>query len=44
MQLMNLYGVFLDMSKAFDKLWHDGLIFKLKSMGISNVLLDLVGS
>ena len=44
MQLMNLYGVFLDMSKAFDKLWHDGLIFKLKSMGISNVLLDLAGS
>ena len=28
---------------AFDKIWHEGLIFKLKSMGIS-VLLDLLGS
>ena len=37
-------GVFLDMSKAFDKVWHEGLIFKLKSMGISDALLDLIGS
>ena len=34
--------VFLDMSKAFDKVWHEGLIFKLKSMGISNTLLELI--
>ena len=31
-------------SKAFDKVWHEGLIFKLKSMGISDALLDLIGS
>ena len=37
-------GVFLDMSKAFDKVWHEGLIFKLKSMGICHDLLDLIGS
>ena len=28
-------AVFLDISKAFDKVWHDGLIFKLKQNGIS---------
>ena len=28
-------GVFLNMSKAFDKVWHVGLILKLKQNGIS---------
>ena len=28
-------AVFLDNSKAFDKLWHQGLLAKLKSIGIS---------
>ena len=27
-------GVFLDISKAFDRVWHDGLIFKLQENGI----------
>ena len=35
-------GVFLDISKAFDKVWHEGLIFKLKSYGISGSLLNLI--
>ena len=34
----------MDVSKAFDKVWHERLIFKLKSMGICDALLDLIGS
>ena len=35
-------GVFLDISKAFDKIWHEGLIFKLKQNSISGKLLNLL--
>ena len=31
-------SVFLNISKAFDKVWHEGLIFKLKQNGISSEL------
>ena len=34
-------AVFLDISKAFDKVWHEGLIFKLKQNGICENLLNL---
>ena len=30
----------MDISKAFDKVWHKGLIFKLQSIGISGNLLE----
>ena len=30
------------MTKAFDKVWHDGFIFKLEQNGISGNLLKLV--
>ena len=35
-------GVFLDISKAFDKVWHDGLIFKLQENGILGNLLKFL--
>ena len=31
----------MDISKAFDKVWHEGLLLKLKSNGISGHLLNL---
>ena len=35
-------GIFLDISKAFDKVWHDGIIFKLEQNGISGKLHKLL--
>ena len=36
--------MFLDISKAFDKVWRDGLIFKQKSNGVSVKPFDLIKS
>ena len=35
-------GVFLNISKAFDKVWHIGLIHKLKQNGIGGLLLKIL--
>ena len=35
------HAVLLDISKAFNKVWHEGLLLKLKSNGISSHLLNL---
>ena len=35
-------GVFLDISKAFDRVWHKGLLFKLRSNGIDGPLFNLL--
>ena len=35
-------AVFLDISKAFDRVWHDGLLLNLRSNGISGPLINLL--
>ena len=41
---VDVRSVFLDISKAFDKVWYDGIIFKLKQNGISSNLLNLLSN
>lgn len=38
----DVHAVFLDISKAFDKIWIPSLIFKFKSLEISGGLLDFI--
>ena len=35
-------SVFLDISKVFDKGWHEGLLYKLKPMDISGELITFL--
>ena len=37
-------AVALDISKAFDRIWHAGLLHKLNSYGISGQIFDLISS
>ena len=41
---LDVRSVYLDISKAFDRVWHDGLICKLKRCGVSGQLLFLIQS
>ena len=41
---LEVKGVFLDISKAFDKVWLDGLIYKPKQNGVMGNLLDTLTS
>ncbi len=44
-QSSKLYVCFLDSQKAFDKVWHDGLFYKLKELGVNtpelNAIMDM---
>ena len=37
-------GIFLDFPKAFDRVCHDGLIYKIKRIGITGNSLKLIES
>ena len=39
---LEVRSFFLDISKAFDKVWHEGVLFKLPQNGISGNLLKLL--
>ena len=41
---LEVRGVFLDISKAFDKVWPEGLIYKLRQIYISGYALPLINS
>ena len=40
--LSEVRAVFLDISKAFEKVWHEGLVFKMKCSGIQGEPLSLL--
>ena len=41
---LDVRSVYLDISKAFDRVWHDGLIYKLRRNGVSGQFLTLIQS
>ena len=41
---LDVRGIFLDICKVFDRVWHDGLIYKVKCIGINGMFLKLITS
>ena len=39
---LEVHGIFLNISKALDKVWHDGLIFKLRQNGICGGMINIL--
>jgi hypothetical protein len=40
----DICAVFLDVSRAFDCIWHDGLLYKLRHIGINGDILAWIKS
>ena len=41
-QNKEIRAVFLDISRAFDRVWHPGILFKLKQIGIEGQALSII--
>ena len=41
-KVLEVCGIFLDISKAFVKVWHDDLIFKLRQNGMSGDIISIL--
>ena len=39
---IDVSGIFLYISKAFDKIWHEGILFRLKPIGVNGKMLTLL--
>ena len=39
---LDVSGVFLGIFKAFDKVWHEGILFELKPYGVNDKVLTLL--
>ena len=39
---LEVRGIFRDISNVFDKVWHDGLIFKLRRNGICGEMINIL--
>ena len=39
---LKVCGILLDISKAFGKVWHDGLIFKLRQSSICGEMINIL--
>ena len=42
--ILETHGMFPDISNGFDRVWHDGLLYKLKQNGVSGNLFQLITS
>ena len=40
--VQDVKGIFLDISKTFHRLWHEGFLFKVKAYGFKGELLNFL--